>query len=661
MANNPSTLPGYNGQTAAPDANYTYGSARNDTAPGDLTGTPRIAAEINDILGFQQALLNKASIVPSGNPDTVLVSQYLDATKLVSKGVNSRLNPATVAVWQADLTAKEGDFVTTKEFTAGFGGGANYDVVSGETPNPFNILAHDTLPLQLKLRIGMFIDPKKFGAVANFYLPGTTTINPSRTDDTLPMQAAIDTGGPIDLPFDEGVFVTSRLDQFTTVRGAGRNSSVIGIDATFSDTVVLFNELYFSKFVDFHIDLRQAPTTDIIGIWNWDGRNSTIDNVRTTGNGVDSIAVKYDKGAHQFFSGFHVIQGCYITAVKTGIDYGDIITASSAVHNFFIGKQDPIIPGSIAIKTGPTSGIGSSIIDNEIEGWDTAIDSEGTYLKIALNRFEFNNVDIDLRRGAGNARIWSDIVFNKYLGGRNVIFPRNNIDIVTVNEEVEVYNTAVIPTVGGGHNYHGTGTSLTQTLFGTASSGAGVGDYIRVGTITLTAQFQQATLRGTVSVFRTGVVNRGALKFNLSLFQSAVLGNDPGGKLTQYGDRIAGSEISAVVTVISGSETVVEIWIQNQDTNPAMTYEIVSVSSGDSYVADNTGTSQGSLPAGTLIPSGVLRVTNDFEVGGVFRMTDGITAPATVAGVAQTYVDIADGDFKIKFGDGTVKVIASNP
>lgn len=79
MANNPSTVPGYNGQTAAPDANYTYGSAKDDAAPGDLTGTPRIAAEINDIMGLQQKLLNAAGIIPSGNPDTVLVSQYFEA------------------------------------------------------------------------------------------------------------------------------------------------------------------------------------------------------------------------------------------------------------------------------------------------------------------------------------------------------------------------------------------------------------------------------------------------------------------------------------------------------------------------------------------------------------------------------------------------------
>ncbi len=34
-----------------------------------------------------------------------------------------------------------------------------------------------------------------------------------------------------------------------------------------------------------------------------------------------------------------------------------------------------------------------------------------------------------------------------------------------------------------------------------------------------------------------------------------------------------------------------------------------------------------------------------------------MTAPGTVAGMAQIYVDTADGDLKVKFGDGTVKTI----
>jgi len=41
----------------------------------------------------------------------------------------------------------------------------------------------------------------------------------------------------------------------------------------------------------------------------------------------------------------------------------------------------------------------------------------------------------------------------------------------------------------------------------------------------------------------------------------------------------------------------------------------------------------------------------------IIGLKDGVTAPETKAGVAQMYVDTADGDLKIKFGDGTVKTI----
>lgn len=79
MAINPGSL--YPGKTTAPNADYPYGSARNVTTPGDGTGTPWEAALVNDIFGFQQALLDNAGIVPSGTPERVGVSQYLDAIR----------------------------------------------------------------------------------------------------------------------------------------------------------------------------------------------------------------------------------------------------------------------------------------------------------------------------------------------------------------------------------------------------------------------------------------------------------------------------------------------------------------------------------------------------------------------------------------------------
>lgn len=44
----------------------------------------------------------------------------------------------------------------------------------------------------------------------------------------------------------------------------------------------------------------------------------------------------------------------------------------------------------------------------------------------------------------------------------------------------------------------------------------------------------------------------------------------------------------------------------------------------------------------------------------VLGLKDGMTAPSAITDIAQIYVDTADGDLKVKFGDGTVKTIVTD-
>lgn len=67
----------YPSQTATGDAAYPQGKARDDITDGDFSGTPLEKDWVNDIWGFEQALLDLGGITPSGTPDGVGASDYI--------------------------------------------------------------------------------------------------------------------------------------------------------------------------------------------------------------------------------------------------------------------------------------------------------------------------------------------------------------------------------------------------------------------------------------------------------------------------------------------------------------------------------------------------------------------------------------------------------
>lgn len=71
-------------------APYPYGSAKNVSNPVSGTdGTPLEEKWMNDWFGFAAALLKKSGIVPSGSPDQVGNSDYLEAVKkIIASQVN---------------------------------------------------------------------------------------------------------------------------------------------------------------------------------------------------------------------------------------------------------------------------------------------------------------------------------------------------------------------------------------------------------------------------------------------------------------------------------------------------------------------------------------------------------------------------------------------
>lgn len=63
--------------------NFPEGKAQDITSPSDGTGTPWVAALLNDVFGFQQAILKESAIIPSGSNENANNSQYLEGLKAI--------------------------------------------------------------------------------------------------------------------------------------------------------------------------------------------------------------------------------------------------------------------------------------------------------------------------------------------------------------------------------------------------------------------------------------------------------------------------------------------------------------------------------------------------------------------------------------------------
>ena len=80
---------------------------------------------------------------------------------------------------------------------------------------------------------------------------------------------------------------------------------------------------------------------------------------------------------------------------------------------------------------------------------------------------------------------------------------------------------------------------------------------------------------------------------------------------------------------------------------------------GDLAVTGEVGGGTADI-TGNASVGGDLDVTSGEVAGNILSVTDGVTAPDTQTGRALIYVDTADGDLKVKFGDGHVTVIAAD-
>jgi len=98
--------------------------ANNDTVPGDKTGTPLLKQWVDEMFGFYQALLDNASLTPSGSAELHDSSQLLTAlqTTFIDAKSGGTYSPSASLTWNqaliVDASAGGGTNVTAITATA---------------------------------------------------------------------------------------------------------------------------------------------------------------------------------------------------------------------------------------------------------------------------------------------------------------------------------------------------------------------------------------------------------------------------------------------------------------------------------------------------------------------------------------------------------------
>ncbi len=86
----------------------------------------------------------------------------------------------------------------------------------------------------------------------------------------------------------------------------------------------------------------------------------------------------------------------------------------------------------------------------------------------------------------------------------------------------------------------------------------------------------------------------------------------------------------------------------------------VAINGSTGFVSIGSTVSSTSTASGALVVAGGIGAAGAANVGTYYGMVDGVTAPGATVGYAKIYVDTADGDLKVVFGDGTIKTIATD-
>lgn len=381
MAINPEVL--YPGKTAPSTAAYPYGAARNITVPGDGTGTPWEAAIANDMFGFNQSLLSLAGIVPSGAPDEVGASQYLDSLLRICGASFD-----TVADMTANTVILPGQLLRTRGYYAGWAasaipkGAASYLVATlaqvraakgnpGWVPDEQGDHTLATADVAMLLHDGD-ANPYQFGAVGD-----------GVADDTAPWTAWAALSRGLILPGNYLVSAVVKKYTMPTYVATTLNNHAAGYLAFESNTTGYSNTVSGYR-------AMQKNTTgyDNTAVGVQAMKDNTTGN-RNTAVGVDALA-KNTTGDHNLALGQNALgfntTGTYNTALGIdALEFGTTNNFNTAIGQYALlnleGSNNNVAIGYNVMQAA-TSGNGNvamgfyALSEQLAEGGNTAVGTE---------------------------------------------------------------------------------------------------------------------------------------------------------------------------------------------------------------------------------------------------------------------------------------------
>jgi hypothetical protein len=258
---------------------------------------------------------------------------------------------------------------------------------------------------------------------------------------------------------------------------------------------------------------------------------------------------------------------------------------------------------------------------------------------------------------------------------------------------MDIFKTLLVSTPGAvGSSVAITGGSINGTNIGATTPGSGAFTTLTAsGATTLTATTASTSTTTGALVVSGGVGVAGAVWAGGKAFFNGA--SDIGGNTalqvatTGGGIRVdSGSASSgtypALILTSSGAGWGSGFQLQNSTAVTGRKWGVYAGSGGNLSFADETAglewatTTGGSIGAGNfkvnyttaststttgaLVVSGGIGAAGAANVGTYYGMVDGVTAPGATVGYAKIYVDTADGDLKVIFGDGTIKTLATD-